>query len=265
MSQSQAIAIQPDQYAGKVQAAILKGNLIELSPAERYFYYNRVCSLLGLNPEFQPFDLLKTKDEEGKDKLILYANASCAAMLSATRGVSVVNVEHQYDSTGEYLTVRAFGRMPDGRLGTNVGVICLKGLVGQARANAIMKAETKAQRRLILRMCGLGFLDETEVETIPGAQRIAITGDDDITVTAREAGLDQWKCSRKRAMEIIGLCEKIKAKDKEIGDEDLRAKLPVGVNSRKDLSELQAADFIQTLQTWLDQLTNTVQGEVVHG
>jgi len=42
--------------------------------------------------------------------------------------------------------------------------------VGEALANALMKASTKAKRRLTLSLCGLGFLDETEVGTIPGAR-----------------------------------------------------------------------------------------------
>ena len=33
--------------------------------------------------------------------------------------------------------------------------------------NALMKAVTKAKRRVTLSICGLGMLDETEVETIP--------------------------------------------------------------------------------------------------
>ena len=40
-------------------------------------------------------------------------------------------------------------------------------LTGDALANALMKAETKAKRRATLSLCGLGFLDETEIETIP--------------------------------------------------------------------------------------------------
>jgi len=40
------------------------------------------------------------------------------------------------------------------------------------KANAIMKCETKAKRRVTLSICGLGFLDETEVDSIPGAKRL---------------------------------------------------------------------------------------------
>ena len=35
-----------------------------------------------------------------------------------------------------------------------------------------MKAETKAKRRATLSICGLGLLDESEVETIPGAHAV---------------------------------------------------------------------------------------------
>ena len=42
-----------------------------------------------------------------------------------------------------------------------------KALVGVDLANAFMKAHTKAIRRTTLAMCGLGFLDETEVSDIP--------------------------------------------------------------------------------------------------
>jgi len=40
---------------------------------------------------------------------------------------------------------------------------------GEARANLMMKAETKAKRRVTLSICGLGMLDETEVESLPPA------------------------------------------------------------------------------------------------
>ena len=40
--------------------------------------------------------------------------------------------------------------------------------------NAKLKAITKAKRRVTLSICGLGFLDETEIDTIPSAQPAAI-------------------------------------------------------------------------------------------
>jgi hypothetical protein len=42
------------------------------------------------------------------------------------------------------------------------------------RANAMMKAETKAKRRLTLSLAGLGWMDETEVDTDPNAHRVRV-------------------------------------------------------------------------------------------
>jgi len=46
-------------------------------------------------------------------------------------------------------------------------VVSIAGLRGEAASNAVMKAVTKAKRRVTLSICGLRFLDETEVEDIP--------------------------------------------------------------------------------------------------
>ena len=46
----------------------------------------------------------------------------------------------------------------------------IKGLVGEELANAYMKAETKAKRRVTLSICGLGWLDDSETESIRGAE-----------------------------------------------------------------------------------------------
>jgi hypothetical protein len=39
--------------------------------------------------------------------------------------------------------------------------------------NVVMKAVTKSKRRVTLSLCGLGMLDESEVETIPDAKPFA--------------------------------------------------------------------------------------------
>ena len=40
---------------------------------------------------------------------------------------------------------------------------------GEIQANLAMKAVTKAKRRVTLSICGLGFMDETEVADVPEA------------------------------------------------------------------------------------------------
>ena len=62
--------------------------------------------------------------------------------------------------------VTARATLPNGRQDENIGAVPIAGLKGESRANAMMKAETKAKRRVTLAICGLGMLDETEVQSI---------------------------------------------------------------------------------------------------
>jgi hypothetical protein len=48
----------------------------------------------------------------------------------------------------------------------STGAVALGTLKGDALANVLMKAETKSKRRVTLSIAGLGWLDETEPETI---------------------------------------------------------------------------------------------------
>ena len=53
-----------------------------------------------------------------------------------------------------------------GRQDESTGMVDISNLKGQNLANAFMKAETKAKRRVTLSICGLGMLDESEIEDI---------------------------------------------------------------------------------------------------
>jgi hypothetical protein len=65
--------------------------------------------------------------------------------------------------------VQARATDKSGRTDEATGAVSIAGLRGEAMANAILKAETKAKRRVTLSIVGMGMLDETEVESIPGA------------------------------------------------------------------------------------------------
>jgi hypothetical protein len=65
------------------------------------------------------------------------------------------------------VTARAKGRT--GREDESIGAVALGTLCGNALANALMKCE-KAKRRVTPSIAGLGWLDETELATIPGVQ-----------------------------------------------------------------------------------------------
>jgi hypothetical protein len=74
---------------------------------------------------------------------------------------------------GVYI-VTSKASLPDGRCTESIGAVNIQGLKGEAYANAIMKAETKAKRRATLDLLGLGVLDESEAESIPNATTVAL-------------------------------------------------------------------------------------------
>src|SRR5690606_29675602 len=56
-----------------------------------------------------------------------------------------------------------------GRTDMAMGAVSLTNKRGEDLANALMKAETKSKRRATLSICGLGILDETEIEDMKAA------------------------------------------------------------------------------------------------
>lgn len=149
-----------------LQSVLLAGDLAALSPDQQNQYYLKVCETLGLNPTTRPFDLIKFNG-----KVVLYANKGCAEQLRMIYDISVkVTSKEVID---EIYVVTVEGNTAKGRVDSATGAINVKGLSGEAKANAYLKCETKAKRRLTLSICGLNMLDETEVDTIPGAERIS--------------------------------------------------------------------------------------------
>lgn len=148
--------------AETVESVLIKGDLSSLRPEERSSYYMKVCESVGLNPLTKPFEYLQLNG-----KLVLYALRACTDQLRSIHNVSVIDlVESERDGV---IVVTAKMRNGEGRTDMAKGAVTIVGLKGDALANAIMKAETKAKRRATLSLCGLGFLDETEIETIPNA------------------------------------------------------------------------------------------------
>lgn len=163
---SKLIAYDPDQAAVVMEQVIIKGDLSHLSPHQKTEYYMLVCQSIGINPMTKPFEYLKLNGKE-----VLYALKACTDQLRFTRGIST-EVVSQIESNG-LLVVHVRVKDADGRSDEDIGVVSLtENMVGDARANTMMKAVTKAKRRATLSLCGLGMLDESELETIPAARRI---------------------------------------------------------------------------------------------
>ncbi len=150
-----------------IEKALVGGDLAPLSTEQRVIYYRHVCESVGLNPFTRPFDYLRLNG-----KLVLYANKGATDQLRKIYGISIT-LPNQRDEDGIYL-VQARAKDKDGREDEDLGAVPILNLKGEPLANAKMKACTKAKRRVTLSICGLGMLDETEVESIPGAQRVAV-------------------------------------------------------------------------------------------
>lgn len=156
----------PTPTADAIERVLISGDLAALSPEQRVTYYTRVCESVGLNPLTKPFAYITLNG-----KLVLYALRDATDQLRKIHGVSIALGDAQMH--GDVFLVRAKAQDATGRADESTGAVTLKNLTGEALANALMKAETKAKRRVTLSICGLGMLDETEVETIPGARREA--------------------------------------------------------------------------------------------
>ncbi len=165
---TQQIATQPDA-AALLENVMVKGDLSKLNEAQRLDFYGKVCESLGLNPLTQPFEYIVLNG-----KLRLYAKKDCTDQLRSLRKVSITKLER--DSADGVYSVTAYASTPDGRTDSSLGAVPIEGLKGEARANAMMKSETKAKRRVTLSICGLGILDESEVESIaPSAAPTVVT------------------------------------------------------------------------------------------
>lgn len=156
-----------ESSAAIAEQVVIKGDLSKLTELERMTYYSAVCRSLGLNPLTRPFEFITLNN-----KLTLYATRSATDQLRVLRGITITGLDPR--QVGELLVVVATGRDRDGREDSSTGAVSVKGLTGEALANAMMKAETKAKRRLTLSLAGLGMTDESEVGSIPSAEPASV-------------------------------------------------------------------------------------------
>jgi len=162
---SNEVAVRQDSQvsAETMEKVIAEGDLSKLTPKQRVEYYMSVCDSLGLNWRTRPFDYISLKG-----KLTLYTKKDATEQLRKAQSVSVPTLEH--DLMGDIYVVTAHAVMPSGRTDASTGAVFIGGLKGEDLANAFMKAETKAKRRVTLSICGLGWTDESEIEGIPNAK-----------------------------------------------------------------------------------------------
>ena len=148
-----------------ISKVLLGGDLAQLTPQQQISYYRAVCDSLGLNPLTKPFEFLRLSG-----RLVLYALRNATDQLRHRYNISVTISARELVEDCYVVTARA--TFPDGRHDESIGAVPIAGLKGESRSNAMMKCETKAKRRVTLSLVGLSTLDESEVESIPGAQPV---------------------------------------------------------------------------------------------
>jgi len=146
-----------------IAKVLLGGDLAQLTSPQKISYYRSVCDSLGLNPLTKPFEYIRLSGRE-----VLYATRNCTDQLRHQHAISVTITAREIVEDCYVVTARA--SFPNGRHDESIGAVPIAGLKGESRSNAMMKAETKSKRRVTLSLVGLSTLDESEIDSIPGAQ-----------------------------------------------------------------------------------------------
>lgn len=162
-TQSQSVA--PNDVSAAALELALAGDLARLTVEDRLKYIARTCELVGLNPLTKPFDIMSFNG-----KTVLYANKSCAEQLRKIHGVSVEIVERKVEFG--CLIVRCKATDGSGRHDEALAAVPFNEKNPELASNAMMKAETKAKRRVTFSICGLGFaadVDNDQTQTASSA------------------------------------------------------------------------------------------------
>lgn len=258
--------------------AATKNDLSAMTEPQRAQLYGAVCRSIGLNPLTSPFEYIRLNG-----KLTLYAKKGATDQIRDIRGISITDTSHQVIDGVLITTVVATDK--SGRTDSDMGAVAIKGLQGEALANAYMKALTKAKRRVTLSLAGLGFLDESEVETVPSAQPVNVNHQTGRIEQPHAAALASARgTDRESALDrLVGIVKAIGcsaddldlwARDK--GKSDLNAMSTASLirmadqidadpeRARDYFNDLRAAEEQRAeLQQLNDQLNAQIDGEIV--
>jgi len=137
------------------------GDLSQLSEQAQTEYVLGVCEHLQVPAELGLVVLAFMDTGDGSRQKIVYVKRGATDII---RDKKKINVTSLAPLNGDgYVGFTATGTDSTGRQEMAVGAVSIKGLSGQAVANAIKTAQTQSLRRMTLQFAGGGFLDETEV------------------------------------------------------------------------------------------------------
>lgn len=156
------------------EAAAFSGDLARLTGEERGVYLLQYCQTMGINPLSGAIQFLMLDG-----RLVIYATKSCTQQLASRDKVTVKTTEPKVVCGILMCEAVAEMRLPDGliRTANNIGAVPWDDKMGaKEKCNAMMKVVTKAERRVILSICGLGIMDETELDTVERSRYKRVTG-----------------------------------------------------------------------------------------
>jgi len=232
----------PKPQSLTVEQALVQGDLSGLDSEQRINYYLKLCASLNLNPLSKPFDYIVLNS-----KLVLYAKKDATDQLRSLHKVSITRLERE--QIGDLLVVTATASTPDGRRDSAIGAVNVKGLAGEALANALMKSETKAKRRVTLSLCGLGMTDESEVDSIPGAYYPEAEA---LPVPTREREVVDADMVRSADDRIWKRYRELIDQAHALGLNPVVAKLPIA----RDELKLRGTELVDAIEAKQEQLDN---------
>lgn len=149
----------------------LSGDLSPLTPAQKSQYYLAKCAAMGLDPSTKPLDWITFQG-----KLACYPNATAAQQIADQRGIDVETSDPEIVQLGGADMVKCVGRgrTQDGRVAERTAYLAVNGAKGQDLGNLLMKAETKAFRRVVAALTGWAAKDADEILE-QGGRRATIT------------------------------------------------------------------------------------------
>ncbi len=150
-----------------IQSLVFEQDVAKLGPDQLLAYVKRLCDTLKIDIMMQPFQLLTLQKKKQ-----LYATKNATDQLRQVQGISITDLKIEITNGICTATAKAEMRLKNGalRVDMDMGIVPVQGLTGENLSNAVMKATTKAKRRVTLSLTGLLMMDETEVVTVDGAQ-----------------------------------------------------------------------------------------------
>lgn len=243
---NEIVKIDDTQELSAIERLVMQGDLSKLSPEQRVTYYRKVCDSAGLNPYTRPLEYIILNG-----KMTLYARKDATEQLRKLNGISIVNLETTF--VDDLYIVKATATTRDGRTDTSTGAVVIGTLKGEAKANAIMKAETKAKRRVTLSISGMGWTDESEIDSIPGAKAIDI----DLNTGEIQNGVKPLYISENQVFTIDQLIN---------GHDDIRGKIMsfIRKGGGQALADIKAEDFdkiMRNIKAFIDQKITTISAK----